>query len=146
MENRDSINYLFVYGSLMRGFSNALHLDLDERASFIGEGSVAGLLYDVGPYPAFILPDQHPNLPQPMRVHGELYHIESPDLVLETIDTIEGYNERFPERSLYKREPIHVDLENGSQRAYIYVYQQKLEGLHLVESGNYRLHKEHKPS
>src|SRR5512132_4006738 len=41
---------LFTYGTLMRGFR--LHALLEGRADFVGDGEVAGLLFDLGRYPA----------------------------------------------------------------------------------------------
>ena len=62
---------LFAYGTLMRGL--ALHRLLEGRARFLGEGTVAGRLYDLGRYPAAV--PEGSGL-----VQGEVYRVTDPAL------------------------------------------------------------------
>ncbi len=134
-EENSAIN-LFVYGTLLRGFANSSFLQQPFRARFIGEGTVRGYLYDAGSFPAFIpAAAEQSDAPQ---VAGEIYRIDDPDLVLETLDTIEGYNTSNPERSLYIRKQVMAECAGEKLPVMVYVYNLPVDGLPRIESGDYR--------
>lgn len=135
------IPYLFVYGTLMRGFENAKFLASPEKASFVCECTVPGLLYDAGSFPAFVPLDMAPagySGSSDSLVAGEIYHLEAPEAVLETLDIVEGYNRQYLDRSLFKRTVIEAEFENETRKVWIYVYNQPVQRLPLIESGDYR--------
>src|SRR5688500_15282444 len=74
-------DYLFAYGTLMRG--EPLHHVLARGLVLVGEGRVAGRLVSLGRYPGLV--DGR------ARVQGELYRIDAPE-VLSAVDRAEGYN------------------------------------------------------
>ncbi|OOG35908.1 gamma-glutamylcyclotransferase [Polaromonas sp. A23] len=74
-----SFRHVFVYGTLRRGDVRDI-TRLRPEPRFIGMASVAGALYDLGPYPGVVLGG-------PGRVVGEVYAI-SPDLESQ-LDAIE---------------------------------------------------------
>jgi gamma-glutamylcyclotransferase (GGCT)/AIG2-like uncharacterized protein YtfP len=113
---------LFVYGTLMRGF--ALHRLLERGATYLGRGSVAARLWDLGAYPAAISdPDG--------AVSGELYRVT--DAALWTVlDSAEG-----PQ---YHRGEVTVRLvAGGVETASVYWYRGPLRGS-PVPGGDYRAH------
>src|SRR6266478_3408727 len=62
---------LFVYGTLMRGFS--LHALLEGRATYLGEAAASGLLLDLGSYPAGLKSATG-------KIFGEVYRLADPGL------------------------------------------------------------------
>lgn len=78
---------LFVYGTLKRG--RALHSAyyMDTRARLLGDDSVRGELYTVGPFPVFF--DNGDNMTD---VPGEVYEVPR-DIygMIESMETLSGY-------------------------------------------------------
>ena len=114
---------LFVYGTLMRGF--ALHAMLERCADFVGVGQTAGLLFDLGRYPA-ALPGGGG------LIHGEVYRLRDPDSWL-ALDSAEG--------SQYHRREVGVRMAGGGQvTACIYWYVGPLDRAVPIPGGDYRAH------
>jgi len=119
----DAEPLLFTYGTLMRGF--LLHPLIEGRADFVGAGEAAGLLFDLGRYPA-ALPGGGG------LIRGEVYRLKDPGLWL-TLDSAEG--------SQYHRGEVGVRLAGGRQvTAYIYWYVGQLRRAVPIPGGDYRAH------
>ena len=119
----DAEPLLFVYGTLMRGFP--LHALLEGRADSVGDGEVAGLLFDLGRYPAALRDGGGV-------IRGEVYRVKDPGLWL-TLDSAEG--------SQYHRGEVGVRLAGGRQvTAYIYWYVGPLRRALPIPGGDYRAH------
>jgi gamma-glutamylcyclotransferase (GGCT)/AIG2-like uncharacterized protein YtfP len=104
----------------MRGY--ALHDVLARGATFLGAGSVAGRLLDLGRYPALIAGAG--------RVTGELYRLDDPEL-LPVLDREEGYN--------FRRSMTTVTLASGRRlRAWVYRYRGPRERAVPIPHGDYR--------
>ena len=91
--------YLFVYGTLMRGYGN--HHLLNE-ARFLGIANVQGSLYGFG-IPGFDLFPRGNGL-----VYGELYEFEEGP-ILERIDALEGHPHS------YVRQRVSCTLYTGAE-------------------------------
>lgn len=114
---------LFVYGTLMRGFP--LHALIEGRVDFVGEGEVAGLLFDLGRYPAALRNGA-------ALIRGEVYRLTDSGL-LRALDSAEG--------SRYHRGEVGVRMAGGRQiTAYIYWYVGPLGRAVLIPGGDYRAH------
>jgi gamma-glutamylcyclotransferase (GGCT)/AIG2-like uncharacterized protein YtfP len=119
----DAEPLLFVYGTLMRGFR--LHALLEGRADSVGDGEVAGLLFDLGRYPAALRDGGGV-------IRGEVYRLKDPGLWL-ALDSAEG--------SQYHRGEVGVRLASGRQvTAYIYRYVGPLRLAVPIPGGDYRAH------
>ncbi len=119
----DAEPLLFVYGTLMRGFR--LHALLEGRADSVGDGEVAGLLFDLGRYPAALRDGGGV-------IRGEVYRLKDPGLWL-ALDSAEG--------SQYHRGEVGVRLASGRQvTAYIYWYVGPLRLAVPIPGGDYRAH------
>ena len=119
----DAEPLLFAYGTLMRGFP--LHALLEGRADSVGEGEVAGLLFDLGRYPAALRDGGG-------LIHGEVYRLKDPGL-WQALDSAEG--------SQYDRGEVGVRLAGGRQvLAYIYWYVGPLRRAVPIPAGDYRAH------
>lgn len=100
---------LFVYGTLRKGRRN--HRVLKRlRGRFLGEGSVAGTLYDLGSYPGA---SKEAGLPP--GVQGEIYLLPNPARALTVLDKLEGFGPGQPERSEFRREKTTVSLSAGGR-------------------------------
>lgn len=90
---------VFVYGTLKRGYGN--HRLLAGRSIFIGDDSIAGKLFDLGPFPAAQKGEG--------KIYGEVWMI-GPH-TLKSLDTLEGHPE------FYKREPVTTQ---AGHEAWVY--------------------------
>jgi gamma-glutamylcyclotransferase (GGCT)/AIG2-like uncharacterized protein YtfP len=113
----NSVNQLFVYGSLMQGRSAHKRLLAQPGCKLMGEAVLPGYrLYDLGFYPAILADDDSSQKAStgPALVVGELYTVDAdawPDL-----DRYEG------EGSLYDRRRVDVHLAGQVVKAWTYVY------------------------
>lgn len=97
-----SSRHVFVYGTLRRGDVRDI-TRLRPEPRFVGMASVAGTLYDLGPYPGVVLGG-------PGRVIGEVYAI-SPDLESQ-LDAIE---EVWPQQTgEYSKQQVKVVLNEAA--------------------------------
>jgi gamma-glutamylcyclotransferase (GGCT)/AIG2-like uncharacterized protein YtfP len=113
-------DFLFVYGTLMRG--QPLHAVLARRARFVARGHVRGRLLSLGPYPGLVV--------GPARVRGELLRVDDPEL-LAAVDHEEGYN--------FVRRRAAVTLLDGRRvRAWIYRYCGPRDTATPIPSGDWR--------
>lgn len=117
---------LFVYGTLTTAVAHPLGEFLRENGVPAGRGSFAGRLYviddpddrGVSSYPGAVLS----SVPGE-RVHGELYEIAQPAVVLERLDAYEACSPAFPEPHEFVRRMIGVDVGLGRQvEAWTYLY------------------------
>lgn len=108
--------YVFVYGTLRRGGSNDI-TRLTPRATFLGEATVCGTLYDLGAYPGIALHLADVREPGDFSVHGEVYAI-SPELEIQ-LDEIEGLLPK-PNGEYEKRE---ISVSVGGQELECLVYE-----------------------
>ena len=93
--------HVFVYGTLRRGDVRDI-TRLRPAPQFVGMASVAGVLYDLGPYPGVVLGG-------PARVTGEVYAISAE--LERQLDVIE---EVWPQQTgEYSKQVVRVQLELG---------------------------------
>ncbi len=115
-------HYLFVYGTLKRGYSRHWILD---GFPFLGRAKAKGfVLYDLGPYPAMV--------PEDGLVYGEVYEVS--EEVLQALDWVEGVP------VLYRRELIEVVFEDGTPlKAWAYIYNGNVKGYPRIEDGEWKI-------
>ena len=114
---------LFVYGTLMRGFT--LHRVLEGRAEYLGAGTVKARLLDLGSYPAAVGDAQD-------MVVGEVYRVSEP-WIWTVLDSAEG-----PQ---YHRKEATVRVADGREvQAFIYWYVGPLDAGVPIPGGDYRAH------
>ncbi len=125
---------VFFYGTLMTPFNRIGRLRIDQHLVWVGRGSIAAALFDLGIYPAAVPASDG-------RVWGEVYEATQPFVVLQTLDELEGYRPGEPEASLYNRAVTPVTLEDGrSVHAWAYFYNAPLGRAERIESGDYLEH------
>lgn len=121
---------VFVYGTLKKGRPLDRSSFANTRIS-VKEGTIRGSIYSLGPYPTIKLDDKG-------KVHGEVheYRPEDFDDILSTMDMIEGYNSKAPERGLYNRHVVEVTLDDGTvEEAWAYEYNGQVDEKRLLKDG-----------
>lgn len=128
--------YLFVYGTLRASFSNAPATRLRQYSRYVGEGTIAGRLYDIGSYPgARYLPDE------PELIYGSVYAL-FPDRqadLLRLLDAYEGVQDTPSENKPdeYTRCIIPVTCAGQPINCWVYLYNWPVDSLRQIDSGDY---------
>lgn len=129
-------DFLFVYGTLRPSMAPAAIKPIVMTLRPIGPGSVAGRLYDLGPYPAAIF-----DTASSTRIFGEVFAF--PEAVAEAmrgIDEYEGFDPDDMCGSLYVRTRQCVTLTDGNDlECWAYQYNRDVAHARLVAGGNYLL-------
>ena len=124
---------LFVYGSLRSGFRNPVYQYLTKYFRLVGEAVVHGKFYDKGPFPVAI-PTAGDSF-----ITGELYAVNNPEefnWAIEQLDDYEGLNVEAGEKPLYKRELVTVFREGTPSLAWIYWYNESVDGMKEIATGD----------
>ena len=122
-DSRPLSNYVFVYGTLMQGFSNHRYMN---GCKFIGRAVMKGEVYDMNcGFPAFICNSDDLEDDE-CYVYGELYEV--PDEMMGSMDNLEGYYEDNKSKSMYIRERKAVEiLDTGeTTNAWVYIWNREL--------------------
>lgn len=128
----DTRDYLFVYGTLLRGQRNSIEQMYPGKASYLSEATFRGAMFDVGKYPAVVYDKDR-------KVTGEVYTIEKAGRFLDDLDRFEESKSDSPNEREYFREKVFVRLENGNRvRAWVYLYNRATDEMTTIESGDYR--------
>lgn len=122
---------LFVYGTLRRNRRGRPH-PLLYRARFLGRGTVAGRLYDLGRYPALV-----GTRTAGERVCGELYALPQRGGDWRRLDRYEAYRPG-DHRSEYLRRRVEVRRAAGGADAWCYVYNRSIRARRRIIPADYR--------
>jgi gamma-glutamylcyclotransferase (GGCT)/AIG2-like uncharacterized protein YtfP len=137
--------HLFVYGTLLRQFEHRLNGLLVEHADSITAATVRGHLYYLGTFPALVASRFAQD-----RVRGELYALRNHEQLLRKLDQYEGFYPAAPQRSLFVRREVMVDVldrEYSSIKVWAYLFNRPLAGAKRIVSGDYGLsRRSHKAS
>ena len=125
------IDHLFVYGTLRAAAGHGLQRELSRHARRLGEGWVAGRLYDLGAYPGLV-PD-----PGAGDVIGDIYRLRQSRALLAALDRYEACGPRMPGPREYRRVPIQVRWKRRRLWVWIYAYRRPTQGLRVLPGGDY---------
>ena len=129
-------DYLFVYGTLMRGFDHPMARLLAANADFLGEAKCRGRLYLVKHYPGLVLSNDPADV-----AFGDLFRLRERDALLREFDMYEACGEGFAEPTEYVRQMVPVTLEDGTAgEAWTYVYNWPVTESALLSSGRFWNH------
>lgn len=122
---------IFFYGTLMAPFNRTARLRVDAHLQYCGVGTIEAALFDLGIYPAAVPATDG-------LVHGEVYEMVHPTIVLRTLDEFEGYRPGEHQQSLYTRRRTRVTLDDGQEvSAWAYFYNAPLGRAERIASGDY---------
>jgi gamma-glutamylcyclotransferase (GGCT)/AIG2-like uncharacterized protein YtfP len=124
-------NYLFVYGTLLDD-DNEFGRYLEHNCSFYAKGRFKGRLYDIGEYPGAVADDSNGY------VYGSIYIMNNAIETLKFLDDYEGFGEDQEQPNLFVREVIEVETNKGLINCEAYLYNLSVDGLRVIESGDYR--------
>ncbi len=126
-------NYLFVYGTLRKGFKHSFLSHIADDMEFVGTGAVIAAMFDIGEYPA-IVPTKDKNV----FVEGDVFEIKNTLKVFEILDEYEGFYQNDIEKSEYLRKKSLVRLEKGNNLfAWVYWYNFPVVGKQKIINTNY---------
>ena len=125
---------VFFYGTLLAPLHGTRRLHVDDYLVSVGRGHIAGVLFDVGIYPAAVPASD-------ASVWGEVYQMTHPAIVTQALDEYEGYRADDPDGSLYTRAVTPVTLGDGRVvEAWTYFYNAPLGQAARIPSGDYLEH------
>ncbi|MCH7978431.1 MAG: gamma-glutamylcyclotransferase [Acidobacteria bacterium] len=124
--------FLFVYGTLMKGFDSLQNWQRRVQAEFVGRGKIKGRLYDLGEYPVVI------SSVSEQLVRGEVYELRDPANAVDILDEYEEFSPLHPERSLFVRAVTPVVMDDGREmEAWVYFYNGPVDEDNLIPGGDY---------
>lgn len=130
-----SKTFVFVYGTLKRGFGNHPVIRDGTHTRLIGRASIPGRMISCGFFPGLLEPETDTD-----EVFGELYAIKDAS-VWSGLDRLEGYREDDPENSMYIRKVVVLNqqelLEPGS-KVYTYYWNRDVGNRPIIESGEWK--------
>lgn len=122
---------LFVYGTLMQGFTNPFAKKIRQNGTWLGKASFQGELYDLGEYPGAVYRPQSLS-----RVYGEVWELRDFPKTIVALDRYEGVHIFNPE---YVRTQLPVQFENETiHLSWTYLFCQSTELFTFISHGNYR--------
>ncbi|MBS1795610.1 MAG: gamma-glutamylcyclotransferase [Acidobacteria bacterium] len=124
------IRFLFVYGTLRPEFAPAEIIGAVRKLKFVGEGTIAGALYDLGPYPAARLGGSG-------KIRGRVYELPADESVLRRLDEYEAFDPKDPAGSLYVRRAAAIDLPGKTLTGWVYEYNPDLTDARRILDGDY---------
>ncbi|MCB0794392.1 MAG: gamma-glutamylcyclotransferase [Flavobacteriales bacterium] len=127
-------DHVFVYGTLRRRSTAAERDLLLSHARYVGIGRVANAALFVGEYPMAVPVKAGSRKP----LVGEVYRLpeEGRNELLAKLDEYEELRADDPERSMYRREVVKVDVGGKRIACFIYWYNGELEGSRRLHQGN----------
>ena len=130
----ETVDALFVYGTLMSGECAHARLEAGGSRRSLGRCSVAGRLYTFGDWPGLVRADE-----PGARVFGELYRFERIDELFALLDPYEDCPGPTGASGLFRRALVDVDGPIASPRkAWTYYYAGSLAAGTLLSSGDWR--------
>ncbi len=124
---------VFVYGTLRRAHPHRMATFLAAHARHLGEGTVEGLLVNLGSYPGLSVPGE-------IRVVGDLYEfgVATAEDGLAELDAYEGCSATDPRPHEYRKATIDVTLAGGETlRSGVYLLNGPPDRFERIESGDY---------
>jgi gamma-glutamylcyclotransferase (GGCT)/AIG2-like uncharacterized protein YtfP len=130
---KNDIFKLFVYGSLRSGFRSAAYEYLAKNFNLLGEANVRGRYFEKENFPV-ALPTT-----EDLHIIGELYEIKNEaefSWIIGQLDDYEGLNTEEGEQPLYRRALVDAHQNGTTVPAWIYWYNQSIEGMKPIETGD----------
>ncbi|MEZ4851362.1 MAG: gamma-glutamylcyclotransferase family protein [Bacteroidia bacterium] len=121
---------IFVYGTLLRDTENPMSQYLESKSDYIGMGYMPGTLYKVTFYPGATF---DPN--SKSKVWGEVSRLHDPEQVFQVLDTYEDFNPKKPNKSLFIRDIVPVNIDGEVFYCSSYIYNHTTDGLEVLDSG-----------
>lgn len=123
------VDLLFAYGTLISGYEPAHMSTACARLKVVGDGTVRGLLYDFGAFPAVV--------PGNGIVRGVVMRV--PPDAWAALDRYEGCAASGSAEGLFQRAETRAALDTGETLdCWLYIYTRDVRAGRLMESGDWR--------
>jgi len=127
------MDYLFVYGTLMRGYNHEMAHFLNNHSEFVGNAYFNGRLYEVAGFPGAVLSNNTSE-----KVYGQVFMLNDAEKVFRVLDVYEGIENTGLEPDLYKRLKVKTYLDvSEAMDVWVYIYNLPTQDLRLIPSGKY---------
>jgi gamma-glutamylcyclotransferase (GGCT)/AIG2-like uncharacterized protein YtfP len=129
-----SIDHIFVYGTLMKGFARHHLLEAWAHPMTRREARAPGILFDSRKgYPCLV-----PAKREGQIVRGELYRLRDNRQAFEMLDIVEDFRGYGDARSEFRRAIVRVEAGGQSIPAWAYLYNRQAAKLDIIESGDWK--------
>lgn len=125
------MEYLFIYGTLLKDINSKMSLYLNKNADFYSKGYFHGKLYNIEKYPGAIVSDDYKD-----KVYGNIFKLKNID-IFKILDEYEGIGDNFSHPNEYVRNKIKVHSNNEEIESWIYLYNKPIDYFSIIESGDY---------
>ncbi len=130
---KTTCDHIFVYGTLRPTLAPPRLRELIGQWRKVGDGFIAGRLYDLGEYPGAVLDSDDGR-----RIIGEVFRLPDDGATLDALDAYEEFDPENICASPFIRRIRQVTLEDGSKLdCWIYVYNGRVSTTTLIKSGDY---------
>jgi gamma-glutamylcyclotransferase (GGCT)/AIG2-like uncharacterized protein YtfP len=124
--------YLFVYGTLRKGYDLKLKNKVQADLQYVGQGKVAASMYDIGKYPGAIQSKSGEE------IIGDVFLLNDAPKVLRILDKYEGISEGSGGQDEFIRIKKRIKLRSGKQlNAWIYWYNKSIEDKLKIKHKDY---------
>jgi gamma-glutamylcyclotransferase (GGCT)/AIG2-like uncharacterized protein YtfP len=126
-------DHLFLYGTLRPDLARGELAALVQPLRSLGQATMRGRLYDLGPYPAAVLDDAADS-----QLVGQVVALPDDPALLARLDAYEGFDPHRPAESLYLRVRREATLGDGRVLdCWVYAYNRHPGAAPQVPSGDY---------
>lgn len=129
--------FIFVYGSLRKGFSSPAREVLDDYAELVGRATFQGKLYKIEWYPGVVPSENEDDI-----VYGEVYKIINKEEVLSKLDHYEGCSPSDSKPHAFVRKEMPVVVNSEEIIAWIYLFDLPVDDMIQIRSGDYLKYEE----
>lgn len=132
MKIKTGFQYLFVYGTLRKGFQLPINKQIAENVEWIGQAEIKGTLFDIGEYPGAKKND----IGEKSFIIGDIFKILDIK-VLEILDEYEGLDPLKITESDYLRKQETIDFDGKEIEVWIYWYNKSTDNKFRIRHNDY---------
>jgi gamma-glutamylcyclotransferase (GGCT)/AIG2-like uncharacterized protein YtfP len=126
--------FIFIYGTLRPGLAPGEIARAVQKLQLVGEGSIGGILYDLGDYPGAVV-----DAAAQTRIFGTVFELPEDESVLPEMDRYEGVNSENEIESLFVRVKHTMKLSDGRMiECWVYAYNLEPVGARVIADGRYK--------
>lgn len=124
-------HYLFVYGTLRKGFDNEVACHLHRMQTYVGLGNFPGKLFRISFYPGAVYLPKSDSM-----VQGDLFKITTkPTSLFSILDEYEGVGSNYPGQPEFERKQIPINFDQQQIHAHCYLFRGDHSKYPLLPSG-----------
>ena len=124
--------YLFVYGTLRKGYDLKLKDKVSDHLQYVGQAKVGASMYNIGRYPGAVRSSKGDE------IIGDVFLLDNPSRVLKILDKYEGIPEGKERDAEFIRKKNRVWLRSGKYvDAWVYWYNFTTEKKLKIKYKNY---------